>query len=134
MLHVRATWTVTYPHLQRSKLIGLALHLQTSLLQEKWGTSKTKQVPTEPAFSGKQWWHQFNIRYHGAYFLPLQEHKFSLLLNHLSSLSALLTDTGFPTAPVLLRHRFVSLIALLSAGLFLISQPMSILLPLYLSW
>lgn len=96
--------------------MGLALYLQTSLLQEKWGTSKTKQVPTEPSFSGKQWWHQFNIRYHGAYFLPLQENKFSLLLNHLSSLSALLTDTGFPLSLVLLRNGFVSPIALLALG------------------
>ena len=78
--------------------------------------SKTKQVPTEPAFSGKQWWYQFNIRYHGAYFLPLQENKFNVLLNHLSSISALLTDTGFPLALVLLRNRFVPLITLLALG------------------
>lgn len=81
--------------------MGLALYLQISLSQEKWGMSKTKQVPTELAFSGKQWWHQFNIHYHRAYLLPLQENKFSALLNHLSSLSALLTDTGFPSALIL---------------------------------
>lgn len=116
MPHVRVTWTVTYPDSHRSKFVGLALYLQTSLLQEKWGTSKTKQVLTEPAFSGKQWWYQFNIRYDGAYFLPLQENEFSLLLNHLSSLSALLTATGFPLALVSLRNGFVSLIALLAPG------------------
>lgn len=96
--------------------MGFALYLQTSLLQEKWGTSKTKPVPTEPSFSGKQWWYQFNICHHGAYFLPLQENKFNVLLNHLSSPSALLTDTGFPLALVLLRNGFVSLIALLALG------------------
>lgn len=96
--------------------MALALYLQTSLLQEKWGTSKTKQVLTEPAFSGKQWWYQFNIRYDGAYFLPSQENEFSLLLNHLSSLSALLTATGFPLALVSLRNGSVSLIALLAPG------------------
>lgn len=96
--------------------MGLALYLQTSVLQEKWRTSKTKKVPTEPAFSGKQWWYQFNIRYLGAYFLPFQENKFSLLLNHRSSLSVLLTDTGFPLALLLPRNGFVSLTALVALG------------------
>lgn len=96
--------------------MGLTHYLQISLLQEKWGKSKTKQVPTEMAFNGKQWWYLFNIRYHVAYFLPLQENKFNVILNHLSSLSALLTDTGFPLALVLLRNGFVSLIALVAPG------------------
>lgn len=96
--------------------MGLALYLQTSLLQEKWGTSKTKPVPTEASFRGRQWWYQFNIRHHGSYFLPLQENKFNVLLNHLSSPSALLTDTAFPLALVLLRNGFVSPIALLALG------------------
>lgn len=37
--------------------MGWALYLQTSLFQVKWGTSKTKQEPTEPAFS----WEQYSI-------------------------------------------------------------------------
>lgn len=116
MLHVCVTRIVTYSNLNGSKFMVLALYLQTSVLKEKWRTGKTKKVPTEPAFSGKQWWYQFNIRYHRAYFLPLRENKFSLLLNHLSSLSALLTDTGFPLALVLPRNRFVSLTVLLTLG------------------
>lgn len=91
----------------------MALCLQNSLLQEKCGMSKTMQMPTDPAFSGKQWWHHFNIRSQGL-FPALPGEQIQCFIK--SPFIILLTDACFLLGLDLLRSGFASLIALLALG------------------